>query len=186
MPKPLDIDLLRKLLAYDPETGALHWKPRDAEYFAGCNPSAERRAEMWNARFAGKETFKSVDREGYKVAAILGEVYRAHRVIWAMSFGEWPKMIDHINGIKDDNRLCNLRSVTSQENAQNSALKSTNTSGVVGVHWDRPRKKWTARIVVNGKHKRLGRFYNITDAIEARKRAELQHGFHPNHGRVGK
>lgn len=81
-------------------------------------------------------------------------------------------VVDHINGNKSDNRKCNLRIVTQQENGFNRKIKSTNSSGVTGVCWDADRQKWMASIGFNYRHIHLGRFDNKEDAIAARKAAE--------------
>jgi len=79
---------------------------------------------------------------------------------------------DHINRNRLDNRKENLRSVTSQENHFNRNIQSNNTSGYVGVHWNKNREKWFAQIKLGGKSIFLGRFNDIKDAIMARKEAE--------------
>jgi hypothetical protein len=108
----------------------------------------------------------------------------AHRVAWALHYGEWPSdQIDHVNGDKTDNRLENLRIVTAQGNAKNRSLRSDNTSGHVGVYWVRETKKWSAQIKVDGRQKTIGSFESLEDAVKARKAAEDLNGYHANHGR---
>jgi len=105
-------------------------------------------------------------------------------VIWAIFYGEWPSgQVDHINGVRDDNRIVNMRDVSHQDNCRNAARPRTNTSGVSGVVWDKPHKKWRAEIRANGKMKNLGRFAIFDDAVAVRKSAEVEYGYHPNHGR---
>lgn len=82
------------------------------------------------------------------------------------------KFVDHINHNKNDNRKCNLRLVTNQQNTMNAKLKSNNTSGVTGVYWKKDRQKWQAKIMVNYKNINLGTYINKEDAIKARKEAE--------------
>jgi hypothetical protein len=67
-------------------------------------------------------------------------------------------MIDHINGIRDDNRWINLRTATRQENCYNRGKQLNNKSGYKGVSWNNSRSKWVAQIVINGKKKHLGLF----------------------------
>jgi len=119
--------------------------------------------------------------DGYRQICINGRYYLTARVIWFYANGEWAINIDHINHRRDDNRLCNLRSVTKAENNRNRSKRSDNTSGVSGVSWYKPRNKWRARIKVNSKHIHLGYFNNIADAITARSNAKVEHGYHPNH-----
>lgn len=81
-------------------------------------------------------------------------------------------VIDHINRDPLDNRKQNLRFVTQHANTTNQKLRKNNTSGHVGVRYRKSIRKWSARIMVNGKEHALGCFDNIEDAIEARKRGE--------------
>jgi len=97
---------------------------------------------------------------------------------------EWPQdEIDHINGIRTDNRLVNLRSVTHRENQKNIKRSTCNTSGRVGVRWEGHRSKWRSAIKVDGREKHLGSFDSFAEASAARKAAEIKYGFHKNHGR---
>lgn len=174
-----DPSLLHKLLKHDPDTGTLFWRSRPLEMF-----KRERHWKMWNKRYAGKEAFASTTGDGYRQGSIFNKMFKAHRVIWAMEYGAWPEdQIDHINGDKTDNRLFNLRDVTSRENSQNVKRRSDNTSGVVGVYWDRNRGKWLAQIRFDGKQKHLGYFDTLDEAREMRAFAEELCDYHPNHGR---
>jgi hypothetical protein len=173
-----DPDWLHVLLRYDAETGKLFWRPRTPEMFNNA-----KYARQWNTRLAGREAFAPLNAHGYACGKIFGTTYLAHRVIWAMETGAWPEaQIDHINGIRNDNRFANLREVTNAQNAQNQRLRSDNTSGVAGVYWDAAQAEWRARIKVNGKERHLGRFKSIDLAAAARKAAEEKYGFHRNHG----
>ena len=174
---------LRKLLRYEPDTGKLYWLERSAELFEDGKRSAEHNCAVWNGRFANKEAFTSVDGDGYKKSRIFSRDFRAHRVAWVIYYGEWPHEIDHINGVRDDNRLENLRSVSHAENCKNQKLPSDNTSGVIGVCWYKPTRKWIAQIRANGRQVNLGYFVKKDDAIAARKAAEVKYNFHSNHGR---
>lgn len=88
---------------------------------------------------------------------------------------ENDQQVDHINHIRWDNRKCNLRICTNQENTRNTNLRSTNTSGTKGVSWDKSKTKWQAYIFVDATKIHLGYFSNQDEAIAARKAAELQH-----------
>ena len=100
--------------------------------------------------------------DGYRHIRLDGKRYFEHRLIYLMHNPDWDitdtsQKIDHINGIKDDNRIENLRLVTVQENA-------FNRRDTKGYCWDMQTKKWKAYIKVNGKDINLGRFAYTTDA----------------------
>ena len=140
-------------------------------------------ASGWNHKYAGNEAFACDDGSGYNVGQIFNKQYKAHRTIWAMHYGTWPdREIDHINQDRSDNRISNLRIVTSQENNRNRSMTPNNTSGHVGVYWDKNREKWAAQIMVSGKNKFIGYFTDIEDAAAARTDANAKYGFHINHG----
>lgn len=177
--KPLpEQSALLQLLSYEPETGELFWKPRAT----GTFPS-ERSAKRWNTIYAGQEAFTGVHVTGYREGRIHSERYKAHRVIWKMVFGEDPSEIDHVNGDRADNRLANLREVDRTGNARNRAIHTSNTSGVIGVMWHKATGKWLAKIGVGYSSRHLILSDSFDEAVAARKAAEVQHGFHPNHGR---
>lgn len=185
MPKmKISPELLSTLLRYEPETGRLFWKERTPDAFVSGKQSCENICAAWNGRLAGKEAFNSINGCGYRCSSIFGVGYRASRVVWAMETGTWPKdQIDHINGMRSDDRFVNLREVSNQENSRNQKLRCTNKSGVAGVGWCKKMKKWTAKIMVDSKQIHLGMFWEKKDAISARNAAEIEHGFHPSHGR---
>jgi len=172
--------VLRRLIQYCPKTGDFVWKKRPLWMFGGSEP----RWRSWNTSWAGKPTCSSTTARGYNSGCVLNSDIYAHRVAWAIHYGEWPSgQIDHINGERTDNRIENLREVTSQENARNRRRTERNTSGIVGVSWSKRKRKWFARIGVNGEDVFLGHFDCKQDAAYARKAAERKYGFHPNHGR---
>lgn len=164
-PKRLTYQRASELLDYDPASGVLrHRVNRGSRGKAGC-VAGRRRAD------------------GYRGLSIDSRFYQEHRVAWLLVHGEFPaNEIDHINGVRDDNRLINLRAVTKLENHRNQRLMRHNTSGVCGVSWQRARCKWCASIRVKGEDIHLGSFLIKADAIEARKAANQKYGFHPNHG----
>ena len=174
----LTAEIARELLHYEPETGKLYWKERGPEYFKDA-----RSMNSWNAKYANKAALSYKDRNGYMVGAIFGRLFRAHRVIYLIAYGEFPsKETDHINGDRSDNRLANLREVSESENRRNRGKYSNNTSGVTGVYWKKGANKWSAYIRTKGKPHHLGYFSFFEEAVKARKQAEIEHGFHPNHG----
>ncbi len=176
----LSFSEVSSVLRADFEAGKLYWLARSHDRFR-----SEALAKRWNTRYAGKEAFTSLDGNGYLAGTINAVAYQAHRVVWLLATGEWPKdQIDHINGCRTDNRLTNLRSVTQAENARNKKTPATNRSGVPGVCWDKASGKWLATIKLSGKQKHLGRFEQFDDAVASRKSAEAEYGYHQNHGRM--
>jgi hypothetical protein len=85
------------------------------------------------------------------------------------------KIVDHINGEKNDNRKCNLRVCTYCENNMNTTVRKDNKSGTTGVFWENQSGKWKAEISYNKKRKHLGLFDKFEDAVNARKKAEVMY-----------
>jgi hypothetical protein len=135
---------LRELLHYDPDTGAF----LRAGVFVGSADS------------------------GYLRIKIDGSKYQAHRLAWLYAYGKWPfAQIDHINGIGTDNRLANLRDVSTRVNKQNMRKARIDcVSCALGVSKD--RGKWRSRINVNGTKIHLGIFDTIKEASDAYIRAK--------------
>lgn len=176
---------LRKALDYDPETGALTWRARSAEMFSDGKQSAVQNAAIWNGRFSGKPALCGHHGNGYLHGTAFDRKHYAHRVAWAIHYGEWPEgEIDHINGDRTDNRISNLRAVTRSENQRNAKRRADNASSVTGVYWRRQEGKWSAQIFSGGRRKCLGCFTEFDAAVAARRAAEIELGFHPNHGRT--
>lgn len=153
-----DPDHFRRVFSYNPDTGELI------------------------RLLARKSTFRnrvvsSVGSHGYiQTSLATGVVMLAHRIIWMMVHGRWPTHdIDHKNGVRTDNRLCNLREATRSENHRNKAVRSDNSLGIKGVirrNDNRPRKKrFVARIKVDGKEIRIGTFLTVQEAGAAYEQA---------------
>ena len=177
-----DIIKLRELLDYNPETGELTWRPRPIEMFFGERQRPAQSCAIWNGRFANKPAMTARDKRGYLTGRLFYTAQKAHRVAWAIHHGAWPKgEIDHIDGDPANNRIANLRDVSHAENGRNLKRSRANSSGVTGVHKARSNN-WVAAIDVDGARHHLGTFPTFKAAAEARKVAEREHGFHPNHG----
>lgn len=178
-------EALCELLEYNSSNGALVWKARDAKHFThvvGKSPGHV--AGMWNSNFAGKEAFTAVNKSGYKRGTLWNKNYLAHRIIWKIVHNEEPDDIDHIDGNRLNNRIDNLRNVSRQENLKNIRIRSDNTTGTHGVSMFKRTGKYTARIQYGGKGIHLGYFGTLEEAVAARKAAEVQYGYHENHGRA--
>lgn len=150
----MNIDALKSLLSYDPNTGRFAWI---ASGKGRCKNKA-----------AGTVLYS-----GYVGICIGSKRWQAHRLAWALHYGRWPaQQIDHINGLKTDNRIANLREATNAQNGKNLGLSKANTSGVKGVSFENYTQKWKAYIRVDGRMINLGRFTDMASAIAARQTAE--------------
>lgn len=158
---------LQELLSYNPETGVFTRKVDSGRH------------NRWKA---GTVT-GTVDVHGYVLASCGGRQYKAHRLAFLYMTGDIPKEVDHINGVRDDNRWVNLRGVGRQENSRNQKKRVNNKSGVMGVYQEAKSGTWYSQITVDGVTKHLGRFKEKGDAIEARLAAVAAAGFHENHDR---
>ena len=136
----LTAELVRKIFNYDPETGHLTYAVQRCK------------------RISKGERAGSDEAHGYRQVNINQHSYKEHRVIWLWMTGEWPTgQIDHINGVRDDNRWANLRVVTNLQNAQNRT-KVVSKTGFLGVSFKKSTGRYEAHIRVNGKKKHLGYF----------------------------
>lgn len=130
----------------------------------------------------------TIDFQGYIRVAIFRKPVMAHRFAWEFINGPIPDgmQVDHINHNRSDNRIENLRLVTHHENSVNIKMPKNNTSGHIGVHYNKNRGTWQASIGGRNKetHEHLGCFHNREDAIKARKLAEIRLGYHKNHGKT--
>ena len=174
-------EIVREFLEYIPETGKLYWRSRDPKWFQSCKNSKEQNAKTWNTKWAGKEAFTAF-LKGYKQGAIFGKRYYAHRIIWLCLYGSFQEQgIDHINGIKDDNRKENLREISNKENQKNKRMDPCNTSGYKGVSWHEPTKKWRAVISIENKQKLIGLFETKEEAFVAYASEAEKLGFTRRH-----
>jgi hypothetical protein len=115
---------------------------------------------------------------GYVHISIKRKRYLAHRLAWLYMHGELPTCdIDHINSVKDDNRISNLRKATRSENLQNVGLQSNNTSGIKGVRFKVDKGRWVATASHKGKNKHLGYFPTPESASNAYRLYSIE-----NHG----
>lgn len=159
IPKPhLTAEEAARIWSYDPDTGYLYWKTKIAK-----NTAIGRRVGYDSGRYT-----IVVYKKKKKILA--------HRIAWAIFYGEWPALeLDHINNIKTDNRIANLRLATPSQNLAHRPVNSDSLTGVKGVTRDKRDGYYYPYIDVDGKRQSLGRFKNIEDANAARIAAEKKH-----------
>lgn len=134
----LTAERVRELFNYDPKTGVMLRRVTRGNVMAGS--------------VAGRP-----DREGYVRIDIDGREYRRARLAWLYVHGEWPKgLIDHRDGVPDNDRLANLRDVTRAQNNRNR--KGHAASGLKGAYFNRRTGRWFSRITRHGKGRHLGHF----------------------------
>ena len=166
-------ELLNQVFDYCPDSGDLFWKERPASMF-----KKECYARAWNTKNAGKKA-GAPHCSGYLQVTVNGQNYLCHRIIWALVNDDLGELdIDHINGNRDDNRICNLRAVTRAVNRKNAAAKQDSKHCGVSSY----RDGFRAYIGVNGKQKHLGVFDSFADALAAREAAKKHYGFTDRHG----
>lgn len=147
-PSMISWEDLTRLLSYDKDTGLFTWK-----ISVGGNKVNS---------IAGSSTD-----EGYRRVTIKGKEYRLHRLAWFYTHKEWPThVIDHINRDRSDNRICNLRLATVQQNKYNTGLVSSSTTRLRGVTFYKRTGKYQATIRIKGVKKHLGYFNTAEEASE--------------------
>lgn len=160
-------DKVKELFEY--RDGALFWKHKTI--------SRGRKLKK------GGQKVTTVAPDGYLRVGFNKRQYLVHRVIFLYHHGFLPECLDHINGIRSDNRIENLRPATKYQNICNSKFRFDNTSGVKGVNWNKIKNRWQARIFVNKKVISLGYYKDLELAelvmMEARN---LYHKEYANHG----
>lgn len=149
---------LRDVFCYDRDSGVVRWKVKSGSSSPG--------------KIAGSLNTTC----GYLYVSYLLKKYAVHRLAWALEHGEFPSgQIDHINRNRLDNRLSNLRAVTSSENMKNCGMSKTNTSGIKGVRFH--MGKWEACQSMNDKLVYLGRYDTQGCAAEAVNNFRKANGF---------
>ena len=161
--------VLRKILSYDSWTGKFYWRVNYGR--SGTRGSEAGYIVKQNRKHSG---------EGYRKIRIFGREYLAHRLAWFYIHGKWPhEYIDHINSVRDDNRISNLREATKAQNAANTGVRSDNESGFKCVRFAKrqwPLKKpWIATIHKGSKYHHLGYFRTPEEAHAAYTVAAVEH-----------
>jgi hypothetical protein len=155
--------LVKDLFEYN--DGVLYWK----------NPTSVRMKKGLRAGRYGKR--------GYMETSIHYNRYKNHRIIFLMFHGYLPKIVDHIDNNRLNNKIENLRAVTCSQNLQNAKLSKSNTTGIKGVVWEKDRKYWKAQIMVNGKQIRIGKLKSLELAeLVVQELRNKYHGEYANHG----
>ena len=149
---------LQELFNYNPETGIL-----------------TRAKDLHKGRWKAGDTIGFDNGNGYKRTIIKGKKYYIHRIIWMYVYGEMPKVIDHINGNKSDNRISNLRNTNYQGNGYNGNIRG-GSSKYKGVTFHKSTQKWRAQIHINGTGRSLGLYNTEEEAYSARLKAEEKYG----------
>jgi len=157
----LTLERVKQLVSFNAETGAFTW-----------NQPVSRKVRPGDK--AG-----SKDAYGYWVLSLDGKKYKAHHIAWLYVHGSMPhEEVDHINGVRDDNRISNLRACSRSQNMQNKSAYRNNKAGLVGVS---PKgSRWAANINVSGKRVHLGTFPTPEEAhAEYLKHKAVLHTFQP-------
>jgi hypothetical protein len=149
---------------FEYKEGSLYWKVRKATHV------------KIGARVGSPEV------SGYETVYVDGRNWRIHRLVFLMQHGYLPKIIDHINGKRTDNRIENLRAADDNQNAHNQVLRSNNVSGIKGVSWNKDRQKWVVRVNHNKKtYQRYVQDLELAELVAIEMRSKL-HGEYANNG----
>ena len=144
-----------------------------------------RDGHLWWVRKSSKysnvrigSSFGRLDAQGYRTGRVFNKEYKEHRLIWLYHYGEWPKdQLDHINGVRDDNKIENLRECSPLENSKNRLADKNSTSKYKGVSWRKSKNRWITYICSGGENIYLGSFANEIEAAKAYdKKAKELHG----------
>lgn len=148
----LPVEIIKEYLSYDPDSGVFAWVKRSSDKSAIGSRAGRARAPG-----------------GYRQITLKGVTMYEHRVAYVYVHGSIPsgRSIDHINGLKGDNRIANLRVATGSQNLANLSAKKDNTSGCKNVHWCATKKRWIAKVKKNGRSVYVGSFQDFDKATSA-------------------
>ena len=170
----MDFAEMDRLFSYKHKTGNVRNKVD-----RGVAGAMARAGAITTSKMSNGYLVVSFRKDGYLVS------YLAHRVAWLLHTGDDPgnMQIDHIDGNRARNTFSNLRLIDNQGNMMNQRKPKNNTSGVMGVSWNKGTGKWQVLISDRGELQRLGYFKDKFEAICCRKSAENRLGYHENHGK---
>lgn len=156
----LTVEEVREMFSYDPADGVLRWR-------LDRSPKARAGAPVG-----------CIHRSGYLVTLIRRKNYQVHRLIWAFVYGCWPpEHVDHVNGVRSDNRLQNIRACSPSENGRNKGRQVNNTTGFKGVSFCSREGRYQTTCRVNGRKKWIGYFDTPEEASIAYEAfAKRHHG----------
>lgn len=117
----------------------------------------------------------SLNPNGYKYLCLDYKTILHHRIVFMLHHGYMPSFVDHINGIRDDNRIENLRAATRCQNGANQKIAVDNKSGYKGVSWASSKKRWRANVIVNGKSVFSKYYRTLEEAALAYNKAAIEH-----------
>lgn len=152
------------------------------EYLPGSGDMVRIKA-VPGTRIGDKASY--IAHNGYMKLTIDRKSYPVHRLAFLYMTGQYPESgvdVDHIDHNRANNKWSNIRLVSRQENMRNAKRSKANKSGYTGVGWCKQQSQWYASIMISGRHKKIGRFDSLIDAVAARIRANKLYGFHHNHG----
>ncbi len=158
--EPGTLELLRAYalqnLNYNPETGLLTWANQTIQ----------------NQFLIGR-TERSINSRGYYLISLQCKSYLVHRIVWLMTYGSWPEFIDHVNRVRTDNRIENLREATRMQNCRNKGAYKKKSGLLPGV--SNHSGKYRARIRVNRRLIVIGNFQTQELAHSAYNDARQKH-----------
>lgn len=165
--QPLTHERLLHLLSYNEVEGVFTWNVTNS------------------ARATAGKRAGTINGPGYRCIQLDGVIYTEHRLAMFYVNGTWTEFVDHINGVRSDNRMANLREATPLSNSWNSALRRNNTSGYTGVCWHKQNRKWKVQLQFKGKSYSFGLYDDVHEAgkVADRERENLHKEFARHRGK---
>lgn len=145
---------IREALSYNPSTGELLWKKKITKMIEVGTQAGH------------------FNQKGYRIVSICGKLIRASHIAWFITYGRWPKLLDHKNRKRADDSIDNLREATYQQNSANSITEGRELPK--GVYRTSDKKAYFSAITADYKTKYLGRFKNPEDAAKAYSTAAVK------------